>query len=225
MPYQRRYKKKKYSNNSHGRPGYVRCGKMVISDASKALSMVKALKVLVNVEKKNHDIATAIGISTTPTILEMTNILQGDTTLQRDGSQCKIISIMVRYLVTQHVTAVSTTLRVMIIHDKQTNQAIYTAADLLVDVTANDALNSPRNLDNMKRFSVLYDRVHSLSDSGRTTSNHRFYKNCNILLRFDNAAAAITSLTQSSISLLLVSNEATNVPNVNIFTRLRFVDN
>ncbi len=62
----RRYKKK-----SNGRrPGYVSCGKMVYSDASKALAMAKYLKSVVNVEYKNFDTQTlASAIGQTPAIV------------------------------------------------------------------------------------------------------------------------------------------------------------
>ncbi len=220
----RRYAKKKY--NGHSRPGYVRCGKMVISDASKALAMAKYLKSIVNVERKNHDSSgTAVARDTTADIISLTSIAQGDTTVQRDGSQCKLVSLALKYFIEINPSATTTQVRVMIVLDKQTNQLIYGIADLLHDVTADDIIVSPRNLDNMRRFTVLMDRVHTYGALGPTTSYHKFYKKLNIVLRFDNAAAAITSMTENSLSLIFVSNEATNTPVVTHHLRLRFVDN
>ncbi len=224
MPRKNGYRKN--GKNGHSRPGYVRCGKMVISDASKALALAKYLKGIVNVEFKNHDTsATLASRGSTIAIISLTSIAQGDSTNQRDGAQCKITSIRFRYTITQDPTAVATQVRVMVVLDKQTNQAIYTGGDLLADVTVNDAVIAPRNLDNMRRFQVLMDRTHSFSESGTLTSTHSFIKKVNIMLRFDNAAAAITSMTENSLSLLFVSNEATNTPTVTHHSRLRFVDN
>ncbi len=223
MPYQRKSTRKK---TGHSRPGYVRCGKMVISDASKALSLAKYLKTIVNVERKNHDVSQlALAMTTTPIIIQLTNILQGDTTVTRDGSQCKILSIEFSYFIIQHVSALDTQTRVMLVLDKQTNQAIYVPGDVLVDVTAGQNINSSRNLDNTRRFSVLYDKVHTLVNTGTSSFHRRFNKSVQYLIRFDNAAAAITSLTQSSLSMMIMSNEGTNTPDLSFRVRLRFVDN
>ncbi len=44
-------------------------------------------------------------------------------------------------------------------------------------------------------------------------------------IRYDNAAAAISSLTSSSYSLLVMSSEGSNYPLITLHSRLRFVDN
>ncbi len=218
----RQYKKKAYSR----RPGYVSCGKMVASDAQKALAMAKYLKGIVNVEFKNHDVqATTLSIPVVPVITQCTNIAQGDTTITRDGASLKLTSLTFKYILIQHPTAVSTFVRIMIVLDTQTNEAIYSDDDLLQDVTAGDGVVSMRNLDNTHRFRVLYDRVHQFTDTGSTAQYGKFFKKLNLKIRYDNAAAAITSLTQSSVSMLFLSNEATNQPNITHSLRLRYVDN
>ncbi len=221
MSYKRSYKKKSYS-----RPGYVRCGKMVASDAQKALAMAKYLKGIVNVEFKNHDQqVTAIAQANSALIRQLTNIAQGDTTNTRDGASIKIVSISFNYTINMNASATGTAFRVMLVLDRQTNEAIYTAGDLLEDTTPDDVIVSPYNLNNASRFRVLYDKVHVFSINGRFVGNFKFYKKLNLKLRYDNAAAAITSLTQSSLSLLTVSDEATNQPSLTSFIRLRYVDN
>lgn len=197
-----------------------------LSDAQKALALAKSLKALVNVEIKNHDTGlTQTAISSTFQIIELTNIAQGDTTLTRDGASLKLTGVALKYKLSQHASAVNTQVRILLVHDTQTNQATYGAVALLSDATIHDAIVSPRNLDNARRFKVLMDRVHSFSGTGRTNSTHSFYKKLNIKIRYDNAAAAITSLTQSSLSLVLVSDEATNTPLITHIIRLRYVDN
>lgn len=221
MPYKKRYTKKR-----NGRPGYRACGKMVYSDAAKALAMAKYLKGVVNVEFKNHDIqATSDALAITPAITQLTNIAIGDTTNTRDGSNLKLVSLLFNYTLISSASAVSTHVRVMLVHDRQTNEAIYAIADLLADTSANDNIVSPRNLDNGHRFNVLYDRVHSLSVGGNSTKNYKFFKKLQLKIRYDNAAAAITSLTQSSLSLVTMTNEPTNVPVITHNIRLRYVDN
>ncbi len=219
-------RKPRRKKGGHNKPTYVKCAKMVMSDASKALAMAKYLKGLVNVERKNHDsVGTNVARSSTIAIVNLTSIAQGDTTVTRDGSSCKIVSIDFRYFITQNASAANTLVRVMLVLDKQTNQALYATTDLLADVSTSDSIVSLRNLDNQVRFSVLYDKVHAFSITGRGSSSHKFYKTCQYKIRFDNAAAAITSNPGLSLSLLVVSNEATNTPLMTHFLRLRFVDN
>lgn len=220
MPY-----RKKYSKRS-ARPGYKSCGKMVLSDAQKALAMAKYLKSIVNVEYKNHDVvATSASRATGPTIINCTSIAQGDTEFTRDGAQCKITSLNFKYHIEAHASAAETLVRVMVILDKQTNQAQYQPLDVLSDDTVNDSIVAPRNRDNLARFTILYDKVHAYSSAGRTVSYHKFYKKLQTQIRFDNPAANINSNVVNSISIMVMSNQPTNSPLMTHNLRLLFVDN
>ncbi len=219
----RHYKKRSYKS---ARPGYVSCGKMVFSDAQKALAMAKYVKGLVNVEFKNHDVqGTSVAIGTVPVITQLTNIAQGDTTNTRDGASIKVTSFLFKYKILMSASAFNTQVRVMLILDRQTNEAIYLSDDLLQDITVHDSIVSARNLNNAHRFKVLYDRVHVYNISSKSNDYTEKYIKLNIKLRYDNAAAAITSLTQQSLSLLTVGNESSNQPNITSLIRIRYVDN
>ncbi len=217
----RNYRKKSY------RPGYRACGSMVAGDARKALTIAKSIKRLINVEVKNFDVQlTGTAITDTPLITQLSNIPQGDGVSARDGAQCKMIGLELSFALNQSTSSAGgTQIRVMLVQDKQTNQAIYTAADLLEDVTQSDALVSPRNLDNMRRFSVLLDRTWVLNIAGVTNILYKHYFKKDVLLRFDASTPSIADLTQNSMSLLLVGNEVTNDPTITLFARLRYVDN
>lgn len=219
---------KKFERKVRRRVGqYSKCAGYVASDARRALVLAKHLKSIINVEFKhltqvqtNLAVPNAAGV-----IIQLTNVGLGDTSITRDGSNIKFVSIGLEYHITQHASAVSTICRIMVVHDRQTNQAIYTTADLLHDATAVDSINSPRNLDNTRRFQVLYDKRHMFSDSGSTIGKSQFYKKLQLKLRYDANAADITDLTQSSLSLLIISNEPTNTPLFHGAIRLRYVDN
>ncbi len=221
------YTKRKYKRSYQPkRPGYISCGKMVLSDAQKALNLALGLKRLVNVEVKNFDVQqTAVSISTTPVIVQLSNIPQGDTTITRDGAQCKILSIDFNMHVVRNASAAVTIVRLILVCDKQTNQAIYTSGDLLEDITSNDNIESPLNLDNKFRFTVLWDRRFNLSAPYSGVGMVRKRVSMNKILRFDGSTPSIADLTSNSLSLLQVSNESTNTPNITMFSRLRFVDN
>ncbi len=221
MPYRKSYKKS-YSR----RPGYRACGKMVVSDAAKALALARGVKRLLNVEIKNFDTQqTTVAVSVTPIILEISNIPQGDTTITRDGAQCKVLSIELSYQINQNASATISSFRIMLVCDKQTNEAVYSSGDLLQDLTQNDAIVSPRNLDNTRRFQVLYDRVHTFSSSGTRIFVTKKRFKLNKILRFDANTSSIADLTENSLSLFMLSSESSNHVAITSFTRLRYVDN
>jgi len=168
---------------------------MVVSDARKALLLARHVKNLINVEVKNHDVQqTAVAFTNTGVITQLSNIAQGDTTITRDGAQCKVIGIYLAYFLQVSATAPRTAVRIMLVLDKQMNQAIYTIGDLLEDVTGSDILITPRNLDNKHRFTVLYDKNHNLSTANSTVVVRKYIKR-NILLRYDASVPDITDLT------------------------------
>ncbi len=221
MPYKKNYKKKKSARST-----YLSCGKMVYSDARKALAMAQGLKRLVNVEVKNFDVQQSIvALTLVPVIIQLSNIPQGDTTITRDGAQCKVLSLELNVLCTRHSSSVSTSIRLMLVCDKQTNQAIYVNSDLLADVTSTDAIVSPLNLDNKFRFNVLWDHVFPLGAGGNGAMIIRKVFRMNKILRFDGNTPSIADLTSNSLSLVQVASETTNTPNITMFSRLRFVDN
>ncbi len=213
------------SRSKYRRPSYRSCGKMVLSDGRKALLMASHLKRLVNVEIKNHDVQiTGSAITDTAVITQLSNIPQGDTTITRDGAQVKALSLEFVAHLGLNTSGTTTIVRLIIVRDKQTNQAIYTAADLLDDVTSGDQLASPYNLDNKFRFQILHDKVYNLHASNTNQIVKKTFK-LNHILRFDGSTPSIADLTSSSYSLLSVGNEITNDPTIVLFSRLRFVDN
>ncbi len=222
MPYRKYSKNKK----TYKRPSYSGCGRMVYSDAAKALSLAKGLKRLVNVEIKNFDVQqTNIVVTEVPIIIQLTNVPQGDTTITRDGAQCKVLSLELSILLTRNTSAFNSTVRLMLVCDKQTNQAIYLNTDLLDDITLIDNLVSPYNLDNKYRFNIIWDRIfHVTAGSGSSKSFKKSFR-MNKILRFDGNTPSIADLTSNSLSLVQVSNETANQPSITMFSRLRYVDN
>ncbi len=223
MPYKKRYTRKRPSNFNK----YAGRARTTLQVASTALSTAMAIKRLMNVEIKNFDTQLlGVAVTDTPLITQLTNIPVGDSTNQRDGSQCKMVGVRLTYLLNRNASGTNATfIRVMLVIDKQTNQAIYLTSDLLEDATSGDNIVSPRNLDNLKRFTILYDRTHILSATGGDGAKFNKYFKKDLLLRFDASTSAIADLTQSSLSLWAVGSEPTNDPTITAFVRVRFVDN
>ncbi len=221
MPYKKRYKKRST------RPTYMGCGKMVMNDAQKALMIARGVKALLNVEYKAHTVvAQTSDITDTASATALTNLVQGDTTTTRDGSQVKFTSLRFGYVLKANTSATRATVRLMLVHDKQTNEAQATATDVLQDSTPIDAITSAYNIDNVSRFRILYDKVHTLVIAGDTSVVHRtIHKKLNLKVRYDGNAGDVTDLTQDSIFLIMVSDTVTNDPNISFQIRLRYLDN
>ncbi len=227
MPYKKynkTYKKRSVYKKSRA-SRYIGYTSSALSIASKALAVSYGIKKLLNVEYKFHDIVSSVAPGTAPAIIQLTNIPQGDTDVTRDGAQVKLTSILVRYLYRQHPSSLIDFLRIMIVHDKQTNQSIYNINDLLEASGATTAMNSPLNLDNKYRFHVLYNQVHAMSINGKRCGNKEFMKEISLRIRFDNSTPAISDLTSSSLSLVIITIDNTNKSSIDIFTRIRYIDN
>ncbi len=108
----RRYKKykKRYKRTNY------------LGTASKALSVALAVKKLVNVEFKHHNVQTVnTAITDAGTITNLSLFSLGDTSTTRDGGSVKFTSFRLSYALRINASATVTNMRVMIIHDKQTN--------------------------------------------------------------------------------------------------------
>ncbi len=198
---------------------FGRMDKAAYSIAKKALS-------LVNVEYKFHDFqATIAAVNETAEIFQISNIPQGDTDQSRDGAQVKLTRVNIKYFLEANPAVANTLVRIMLVLDKQTNQAIYTIADLLADVTLNDGIVSMTNLDNKYRFRILYNKVHTYSNASKEVSYHEINKKLDMKLRYDASTPNISDLTSYSLSLVAISSQSTNQPTITFFSRLRFIDN
>ncbi len=222
MVYVRRAKR----SNGYRRPGYKACGRMVMGDARKALTIARGVKRLINVEFKFFDATlTSVEVLSTPQLLQLTNILQGDGGSSRDGNQVKIVGNLLKYTCTMDSAATTSQLRVLLVLDKQTNGVIAAAGDVLEDVTVFDGIISPYNLDNKYRFRILYDKVHLFQASGNRTIQGGKYIKMNERIRYDGVAGTIADITSSSLFLMILSSTGANGPDITFINRVRYVDN
>ncbi len=211
--------KKKYGR-------YKKCGKMVYNDAAKALAMAKYLKSIVNVEYKRSIVtATASAITVAPITVSLCDLSQGNTSADRDGAHAKFVSIRWAYHVIMHASATATAVRCMIVRDNQTNEAAFAPGDLINDVTLSDGIVADRQQDHLKRFTVLYDKVHTLNIAGNKHVYKRYYKKLNLPIQYDGNVGDITDQTQKSLHLVFLANESTNTPTITFDATLRFIDN
>lgn len=117
-------------------------------------------------------------------------------------------------------------IRILLVLDKQTNGAIYTPSNLLSDTTINDSIVAPLELNSRQRLKVLRDKVYSIGDTGASNSIRfvKFYIRFNLPLLYQSNNGDITDLRSNSLSIAMFSSEATDGPDVTMYSRLRFVD-
>lgn len=191
-----------------------------IRKANEALQVARATNKLLNVEYKNHD----VNISTPPSsggyVSSLCNVPQGDGGEARDGRSVKCTSIQLRAGYALNGAASATSVRTILVVDMQ-NQG--------TDPNVTDILDTASTVSNLNiasfpgRFKVIYDRTSTISVTGAQRTEFKHYKKLNFHLKFEGAAGS--TVTKNPLYLLLISNEATNTPSVNVHTRLRFLDN
>ncbi len=217
----RRYKKKNYGSR------YNRVISSARNTAYLARQVIK-IKRSMNVEYKFHDVTgtNTVVPDGAGTIVFLSNIDQGLLDTTRVGAQIKATYLEIKYDISAHASSTDSIVRIMLIEDKQTNQAIYAVADLLASVGNILSLVAPKNLDNKFRFRVIRDRRYNFSGTGgKTNISGTFKVKLNSKIRYDNTGNGIADLTSKSFSLLFISNEPTNTPDITFFSRLRYVDN
>lgn len=166
---------------------------------------------------------TNTALSTTPLIFNTVLCVQGDTALDREGSQITVKTLNFKLLFKMHPTANHTSIRYLVVMDKSTNEAQFTGGDVLADVTAYDAITSTRDLDNMKRFQILRDRTILLS-SDKPTYLDNYYKRLTCPIRYNSNFGTVADLTHCGISIFIVSDDNTNLATVTGILNVRFID-
>lgn len=226
MPYRRRRGSKKYGpwKRVHR---IIRGGTKAMSLAGAAYSGYQSLRKLINVEYKTYDTEN---VSLTPnnvsTIAVLSNPSQGDDMNARSGRSIKASSIYVRARLTQHASAVVTTIRCIILIDHQCDGALPTESEIL-DTSATPAWLTVRNnfTENPKRFTMLVDRTYDLDSVRNRISHLKVYKKLGHHVKFRGTAGATGDLSNGHIFILWVSNETTNTPGVLYTARFQYIDN
>ncbi len=214
---QRRTPRRRNSRRPTKNFGYMAMGQKIYKD-------VQRLKGLINVEFKCNDPlrSSAITPNATGTLSSLVGLARGDDSDDRDGRQVRWKSVQVAITFIIHSSAVATQIRCILFIDKQPNATLAITGDLLDTV----AITTFRNLDNRKRFVILWDKVVSLSNQGVKAAYIDMYKQMDMKTIYDDSTAGdIIDIETNAMYLFVFSNESTNTPTVTRSVRLRFLDN
>lgn len=202
-------------------PGYTR------SVGAYRRSMPRSL------EKKYLDTAlTSTADISAGAVLNSLNLVpQGTTDVTRIGNKIRITNINCHgYANNDDQTTAAFgggNLRVILFQDKQCNGATAAVTDILKSAN----IQSFRNMDQVDRFNILYDKVHHIpimaTNALHTSYGARYWKinkKCNIDVHFSSTTGAITEIRSNNIGILYISDQATvNACNQGT-ARVKFID-
>lgn len=197
--------------------------------ASNALKTAKAIKDLVNVERKVFDYAANYNTQTTTMSIQNVSIIpQGDTSVTRDGYSMKYDNFQCRYSYYPDPDAGTATqgptmFRLMVV--QCLDDAAPTSSDLLYNAT--DAL-SYRSLDGSGKFRMIYDKMHLIGvyDTGSFVDIHIPQDKLPVKhLTWDQSDTAGTGFRKGAIYICAISDTVANPPIFQYRSRIRFLDN
>lgn len=146
---------------------YRRAARAAYSDGQRALAMAKAIKAVINVERKVHAVGNTTDISTTPNVFLLTGIAQGDDVSDREGRSIKPMFLDYRFTMEKQ-TGIFDFVRFLIVRDKDSTGVAPTITDIL---TTSDVRSHRNRVTDQNRIEILVDRVFSLSGSSAATDS------------------------------------------------------
>ena len=206
-------------------------------DAAVALSRRAAIAAGPNVaqrglalgtgEFKSVDTVVSQAIDQTGAATLVNGIARGDEINERNGRELTMRSIQfqARAYATSG-TGTDQVGRVLIVYDRQTNAAALTGAQVLASFDT----NSPRNLENRRRFKILKDWRFPINATGESGS-HRvltFYRRLRHPVTFNSGdAGTVADITTGSIYVLSVGTNVAGATAGQLVgtCRIRYQDN
>lgn len=251
MPYHRGYRKRK---RAYGRRGYTKKRMMVRRPQRGYLRTAGFYGRFgsgmrrsrgVQVEHKFLDATrTLITVAETGTdLINSHNVVpQGNTQSQRIGRKIVIKALHVKGHYHLNSTNIfqqaDQRLRLIFAVDKQTNGAVALRSQVISFGLASVEINAFRNLANLSRFHILYDRVFNmpndavLQDAATTGDTlpkswgFQFTKRMNLTIEYDASATTGVISTQrtNNIFAFAIAENADNPPSVEYIFRIRYAD-
>ncbi len=189
--------------------------------AYKGYKLATAIASTINTEYKFFDIENNANPTTTGSLQYLNLVDQGDTSITRDGATARMKSLAMKWRAVQHASATNTFLRVLLFIETQPSGVTAGIADILQSVST----LSPREMLTRGNFIILKDWHVSLDSTADTSAYKEFYREIDLKTLWDGTGAGIADLERGAIGVVFLSNEATNAPGVDFFSRVRFVDN
>jgi len=204
----------------------------------KAWQLAKHLATLINVEDKKFDVDGSGGttITSTATVVNFTNIAQGNDYNNRSGDSILGQALEFRATAVGNTAVPRNIIRVLIVVDRENHGVDPVIGDVLQGGT--QPFLQPMLATSANRFEVLYDELVSvvnapgLAASGTSTDYvpdrvvfRPLIRKWNKHVKYTSSAGADASNWENAIFLMAISSDATNGPLLQYTFRLHFTDN
>lgn len=218
MAYKKNYNSKQYRRRYRRKPRYTTMGSAAYL-AKKALAGVRAIRGIVNSEKKYIDTGIVNSVNSSGAVLALTAIAQGDTNTTRNGNSILCKSVQLRGHVAFDVsTTRNISYRLFLVHDtQQVSDSSPTYSDIF-----SGGSQPVLNLNHVGRFTILKswsfapsEQTQFLIDEWINLGNHH--------VRYNGTAN--TDIQKGGLYLVHVSNLTATLPNLVAQARVPFYDN
>jgi len=178
-------------------------------------------------EFKSVDVTATAAATTASAVTLLDGIARGDEINERIGREVTLRSIQISGVsYVTPATGIDQNHRVLIVYDRQTNAAALTAAQVLSAVSC----YAPRNLENRKRFKILFDRTWHLNASAEPNSQRifKFYRRLAHPVTFNAGdAGTVADIVTGSLYMVTLGSAAPGATSgeVLVSSRLRYTDN
>lgn len=225
MPYRRRYSRR--TTRRRRKPRTFMDRKVSLRQV---WSKTKYLASMINSEKKFFDSGADTTIaSDAPHIACLTEVIQGDSSVNRDGKSILAKSIQVSGILTMDTVAAAANFRVMIVRDNTYDGAVPTlgvTGTAATDLLENGTLPwSPINKDLQGKYTIVKDMRADLFTVSRFTKQFNIFLNLpdNFHIKYDDG----TTERKNNLYIVAFSSlpAASNPPSIKYTSRLRFYDN
>lgn len=204
----------------------------------KAWNLAKHLATLINVEEKVWDVDGSSGttLTTTTTVVNLSNIAQGADYLNRSGDSILAQEMEFRAKLTGNAVVSGHNVRIIIVSDKLQRGVDPVLGDVLQGGTS--PFVQPYLEPQEGRFEILYDElvqiVHTVGLAAAGTSTDYVMarlalpvlkRKWNKHIKYQGTTGADASNWVNGLFLFAFSADATNGPSLQYTFRLRFTDN
>lgn len=220
MPYQRRYRRRRYRRKPPTR------GQIYGSAARQLYKDVNKLKNMINVEYKYHDYQSSNSLTTTPIVNAINLVNEGDTAQTHDGSMFRIKSLQIQGNCSLN-TSVANPNKVRIAVVLDTDAAASTVVPTYSEIydSTGQQINALRNLENRSRFVILKQWDFILNPNGNEGKVVKYFRKLDLKVQIIGTATE-ANLKKNGLYLVMLSDNTTvDTVLFDVTTRIRYIDN
>jgi len=181
---------------------------------------------LINVEHKFHDVNSTSTSTQAGTVVNLSDISQGDDISNREGDSIRIQSFELNGVIFRSASATANeAIRIMIVRDLHQAGTAPTGGDVINNAGTSLSPYSHYNFLNShdlnKRFGIVFDTLVDINQYEPTSVVcHKTNHNCHVFYR-----GSTTQSGAGTYYMILFSNLAANTANFDYSVRIRFTDN